>query len=78
MANTPAGSGRPRPIPFERREVPEPDQRVLACESSVADACRALSRAVRLAPTAHREEIAAHRDLLDLLGRQLLREASGT
>ncbi len=74
--NVPKGEGRldlraapPRP------EQPEPDQRLLAAEAAIADACRALARAARY-ETRHRHEILGHHELLELLGHAMLKEAS--
>jgi hypothetical protein len=74
--NVTKGEGRldlRRPPP--RPEQPEPDQRLVAAEAAIADACRALARAARY-ETRHRREILGHAELLELLGRAMLKEAS--
>jgi hypothetical protein len=59
----------PRPV------QPEPDQRLVAAEEAIADARRALARAARY-ETRHRREILGHAELLELLGRAMLKEAA--
>lgn len=74
--NVPKGEGRLRQsVRDPRPGQPEPDQRLIAAEASIADACRALARAARY-ETRHRHEILGHAELLELLGRAMIKEAS--
>ncbi len=64
---------RPRPEPRDESEPRR--QKLLAVEERLADARRAISRARQLGEPRFRDQLIVLEDLVQLLGREVLREA---
>ncbi len=64
---------RPRPEP--RDESAPRRQKLLAAEESIADARRALARARQIGAPKFRDQLIVLEDLVQLLGREVLKEA---